>query len=278
MRFDIDFLNDASPDSALSGAYIGFFTCFLGLVFGLAALSSDDPFGGLIGGALIVWIGTRLIIRARKSNVGSFTEASIDGIIDISKRQSTTFIVLGFIVMFVFGLAPILIEFNVRTDDNFHYFFWLFSVIGFFFFNYGRGKIRDYNEFGPLLLLLDEGRGVIGGDIAGRFNIKGIPTAKKVDLHLICKELYKTRVNDEIKLREIIRLKQEIEPLIDSNLSGQSDIEFETIIPENYLPSFANGSSGKIHWYIELAGEFTALSGRTVVVDRRWRVPISASE
>jgi hypothetical protein len=238
-------------------------------------LSSEEPFGGLIGGALIFWVGTRLIIRAGNSNIESLTEASKTGITDISNRQSITFIAIGFIAMVVFGLAPILIEFNIRTDDNFHYMFWMFAVIGFFFYRYGRGKVRDYNEIGQLILFLNDSRGVIGGEMSGSCNIKGIPTTEKITLCLVSKEIYKTRNNDEIKLNEVIRFRKVIEPSIDSDLTGNSVLHFAIQIPENCSPSFAKGSLGKIHWYVELAGEFTALSGRTVLLNRVWKVPVS---
>ncbi|WP_415891644.1 hypothetical protein ACMXYN_09700 [Neptuniibacter sp. PT8_73] len=197
------------------------------------------------------------------------------GIRDLAKRQSGVMVFVGFITMLGFGFIPIFIEMNIRTDDNAHYSFWIFAVIGFFFFKYGRGKIRDYNEIGTTLLFLDGHCGRIGGTIVGRSKIKAIPTTKTITLRLLCKEFYKTKVNDRVQFNEAIRFQEGIDPEINSDLEGCSEIRFRIDIPRELPPSLNGKSRGTIHWYVELEGEFTALSGRTVDVKRIWKVPVT---
>lgn len=275
MKFEYDFIKGVSPDNPKNALRIGIVFCLLGVLLGIVA-DEDSRFFSVVSLIMIAG-GVWLIEKARKSNVASMIVQASQGIKSISSREEPVMIFIGLITMIGFGLPPIFIEMNVRTTDKFHFTFWIFAVIGFFFFRYGLKKRQEYNEIGSPLLFLKDISGQIGGVIKGELSINAVPTEKKLEVRLYCEEAYRTRYDNKSKTVSAVLFEARTEPLVSTNTSRKSDISFGIAIPEGFLPSHAKGDRGIIYWHVDLIGEFTSSSGKNLDVVRTWRVPVTGS-
>ncbi|MCV6611431.1 MAG: hypothetical protein OIF55_11730 [Amphritea sp.] len=276
MRFDLDFINDSSPDDPKNCYYIAAFFLFFGVFI--------SPFfaGGDIQVAAVLFfsslsLGVFMVFQGRKRNVRYMTKRASEGIKDLQIRKYLVYLGGGLVGMVGFGLIPVFAYMTIKSDAVFFLFFWFLAIVSFLFFKYGSKKVQEYNEVGDAVLFIDGVCGVVGHSISGFFDLNGLSIVGVEQVSLTCCEVYRYKSDDKTEIRRVYRYRDVITPHVDSDLCNSTRISFETAIPDNLLPSYTQTSHGMLHWYVEFRGEFESSTGKTLSVERLWRIPVAAA-